>query len=268
LWCSNPEGQKSVPEVLIDKIKCRQAGNCEKSCHLAAIKVELNSPVINRELCDGCGDCVTACPNGALTMVGEYVSVEDIMREIRKDEPYYRKSGGGLTLTGGEPLIQADFARNLLKAAKGYYIDTAIETCGHVSWSQIEKVLPYTNTFLYDIKQMDPVIHKTQTGLSNNLILENAKNLAGMPDLELVFRTPIIPGKNDSSSNLKTIADFALALNINRWEIFAYHKFGEVKYDGLEQEYELSAVEPPSKERMQELIDGIKPVFPGIVITH
>ena len=115
---------------------------------------------------------------------------------------------------------------------------------------------------------MDPVIHETQTGSPNDSILENAKKLTELPDVELVFRTPIVPGKNDSSANLKAIADLAITLNINRWEIFAYHKFGEAKYEGLGQEYGLSDVEPPSKERMQEVIDGIKPIFPGIVQTH
>lgn len=201
-------------------------------------------------------------------LIGNYMTVEEVIRITRKDEPFYRNSGGGITLTGGEPLLQAEFAAELLKAAKVVFLDTSIETCGYVRWEQFEKVIPYTDTFLFDIKNTDPAAHLRQTGFSNELILENLAKLAAVRETDLIFRMPIIPGENDDRENLMAVAALAIKLNIKRWDIMPYHRYGEHKYEELGRHYRFSRLQVPSDSRMEEIISEIKPVFPRIVINH
>ncbi len=191
---------------------------------------------------------------GKQKTVGRDVTVEEILPEILADMPYYRRSGGGLTLSGGEVLAQADFARDLLRAAKEYGLHTAIETAASLPYREIEKLLPYLDLILMDVKHMDPVRHKEYTGVDNALILENARLLAAS-GVELVIRTPVIPGVNDTDADIRAISMFARSLGtVREHHLLPYHRLGTDKYDGLGRRYSLPEIEPPSKERMLHLL--------------
>jgi pyruvate formate lyase activating enzyme len=181
---------------------------------------------------------------------------------------FYWRSGGGLTVTGGEPGLQDEFASSLLKAAKDLHIDTAVETCGCVSWAKLERLLPHTDTFLYDIKHIDSEAHEALTGKPNELILENARRIAQDPGTELILRTPIIPGKNDDREHLLALARFAAELDVSQWDLLPYHQFGEGKYERLGREYRLGHIQPPDEKRMREIQLLVKPIFSRVEIEN
>ena len=186
--------------------------------------------------------------------VGYDVSVADIMPEILSDLPYYRRSGGGVTLSGGEVLCQADFARELLKSCKEAGLHTAIESASSLSFSEIEKLLPYLDLYLMDIKHVDEKKHKEYTGVDNRLILENARRIASS-GVELIIRTPVIPGFNDTAEEIKAISKFASSLpGVKEHHLLPYHRLGTDKYEGLGRKYLLPQIEPPTKERMEYLL--------------
>ena len=187
-------------------------------------------------------------------IVGKDVTVDEIMPEILADVPYYRRSEGGVTLSGGEVLCQADFARELLKACKEAGLHTAIESASSLSFSEIEKLLPYLDLYLMDIKHMDSEKHKEYTGVGNELILENAKKIA-KSGVELIIRTPVIPTFNDTAEDIKAISSFAKTLpGVKEHHLLPYHRLGSDKYKGLGRNYSLKEIEPPSKEKMEYLL--------------
>ena len=191
---------------------------------------------------------------GKVKCVGRDVTVDEIMPEILADIPYYRRSGGGVTLSGGEVLCQADFVAELLKACKAAGLHTAIESAASTSYSEIEKLLPYLDLYLMDIKIMDPIKHKEYTGADNTVILENARRVANS-GVELIIRTPIIPGVNDTAEEVRAISRFAKSLGtVREHHLLPYHRLGQDKYAGLGRSYAFKGVEPPSKERMEYLL--------------
>ena len=186
--------------------------------------------------------------------VGRDVTVSDLMPEILSDMPYYRRSGGGVTLSGGEVLCQADFARELLKACKEEGLHTAVESAASLNFSEIEKILPYLDLYLMDIKHMDSQKHKEYTGVGNERILENAKKIASS-GVELVVRTPVIPGFNDTAEDIRAISRFASSLpGVREHHLLPYHRLGSDKYAGLGRRYSLPEIEPPTKEKMEYLL--------------
>ncbi|MBO5945395.1 MAG: glycyl-radical enzyme activating protein [Clostridia bacterium] len=191
---------------------------------------------------------------GKAKVVGRDVTVDDIMPEILADLPYYRRSGGGVTLSGGEVLGQADFAAELLMRCKEAGLHTAIESAASTSYDKIEKLLPYLDLYLMDIKLMDPVRHREYTGVDNALILENARRVA-KSGVELIIRTPIIPGVNDNEADVAAIAGFARTLgSVREHHLLPYHRLGQDKYAGLGRSYAFRGVEPPTRERMEYLL--------------
>lgn len=195
----------------------------------------------------------TMVEGGKKKTVGRDVTVGEILPEILSDIPYYRRSGGGLTLSGGEVLAQADFARDLLRAAREYGLHTAIETAASLPYSEMEKLLPHLDLVLMDVKHMDPVKHKEYTGVDNTLILENAKTLSES-GVDLIIRTPVIPGVNDSDGDIRAISRFAASLGAREYHLLPYHRLGSDKYDGLGRRYSMSEILPPSRERMEHLL--------------
>ena len=196
----------------------------------------------------------TIIERGKPKTVGRDVSVADIMPEILADLPYYRRSGGGVTLSGGEVLCQADFARELLIACKEAGLHTAIESASSAKFEEIEKLLPYLDLYLMDIKHIDSAKHKEYTGVSNERILENARKIA-QSGVELVIRTPVIPGFNDTPEEIKAISHFAKSLSgVREHHLLPYHRLGMDKYEGLGRNYSLKEIEPPSKEKMEYLL--------------
>ena len=192
--------------------------------------------------------------NGKEKVVGQDVTVEEILPELLSDENYYRRSGGGITLSGGEVLGQPEFARDLLHACKENGLHTAVESTANAPYASIEKILPYLDLYLMDIKHMDSAKHKEYTGAGNERILENAKTLAES-GVELIIRTPVVPGFNDTAEEIRAISRFAASLpGVKEHHLLPYHRLGQDKYTGLGRNYSLKGIEPPSQEKMEYLL--------------
>lgn len=198
----------------------------------------------------------TMMVQGEPKVIGKDVTVAEVMETVEKDRPYYRRTGGGMTLSGGESLCQPEFAAALLRAAQESGIHTAMESMGCAKWEVIERVLPDLDQYLLDIKHMNPEKHREFTGKSNELMLENAKKIAASGLTELSIRVPVIPGFNDTPEEIREIAAFTSTLpNVKRMHLLPYHRLGQDKYIGLQREYLMGDVEPPTQERMQNLLD-------------
>jgi len=198
---------------------------------------------------------VPVCPSQALELLGEGMSVDEILEQVERDGLFFARSGGGLTLSGGEPLLQVDFAVRLLQEAGRRGIHTAMETSGCVPWHDVERVCRHVDQVFYDVKCVDAERHREATGVANGRILENLRRLREtFPELPVVVRTPVVPGFNDSPDEIRAICDFLAGLPGSlRYELLAYHRFGEPKYRKLGNEYPLPGVEPPPPERMDAL---------------
>ena len=194
LWCCNPESQRIEPDVMYDLKKCIGCGKCTKACQQGAIEPG-NLAWIDRTKCIGCGECVNVCPTGALSLKGEVMSINEIIQVLRRDAHYFRQSGGGVTVSGGEPLTQWQFTTELLKACKAQGWETAIETTGLGSDEAIESVIPYVDLVLLDCKSTDPEVHKRVTGVSNERIRKDSAKIAAMAN-KVIMRVPTIPTVN------------------------------------------------------------------------
>lgn len=249
-WCSNPESQNNSPIVMYKKSDCFKCGRCISVCKVGAISFD-NETHIDRKKCTGCGECTNVCPSGALVLKGKTMTIQQAIKELKKDATIFRRSDGGVTLSGGEPLVQHDFASQLLLACKSQGWNTAIETTGFGSSEAIEKVIPYVDTVLLDIKHIDPYTHKKFTGISNEIILKNARRISQIT--KTVVRVPIIPGFNYSYKDIEDIAKFVKTLNnVDTIHLLPYHTFGENKYDLLGIEYTLDGLKRLSKEDLNE----------------
>lgn len=206
------------------------------------------------------GKVQTMTVAGEPKVMGQDVTVEEVMAEVLKDSAHFRRSGGGLTLSGGECLLQPEFASALLQAAKANGITTAIETTGFASFDMIEdKILPFLDTVLMDIKHINPAKHKLFTGQSNEKILENAKKIAKIKGEHLIIRTPVVPTFNDTPEEILAISQFARSLpGVKQHHLLPYHRLGSDKYEGLGRDYLMSHIEPPTKEKMEELLTVAK----------
>ena len=246
-WCSNPEGQSRAPELLFRVRDCLSCMRCVEVCPQHAIKVAGDRVMMaddriiytDRELCKACGACVAACPAGAREIAGREMDVGHVVDEVLKDEIFYRNSGGGVTVSGGSPLVYPDFVAELFRTLKDHAVHTAVETCGAVPWSHFEKVLGLTDLFLYDLKHMDSEIHEAHTGSRNERILENLTRLDGT-GVEIIVRIPVIPSFNDTRESIAAIAGFTMTLSSKPpVQLLPYHTLGRSKYHHLEREYPL-----------------------------
>jgi pyruvate formate lyase activating enzyme len=241
-WCCNPESQAGRPELTWLRERCLGCDRCQTVCPEDALRTSGDGvKVVDYNRCNLCGCCSAECPGEALTLIGRRVTVEEVLAEAVRDALYFEASGGGLTLSGGEPLAQPDFAAELLRRykheEKGRH--TAVETCGFAEWPVFEKLAEDVDLFLYDLKHMDPLEHQRLTGVDNRLILENVRRLAEA-GRALVIRLPLITGINDSAQNLEATADFVRALpGVSRIDLLPYHRLGESKYRRLGKAYAL-----------------------------
>lgn len=260
LWCANPESQDIKSEISSLFKRCINCGICEEVCPQNAISADEGVYRINHELCDNCGLCAEECYAQSKQMTGKEVTVDEVMEEIRKDAVFYKRSGGGVTLSGGEPLLQADFALEILKRCKEMKIHTVIETCGYCDNSVIKNIAEYLDLIYFDIKHMDSEKHKMCTGVSNEKILENLKTLDDMRK-DIIIRVPIIPSYNDSDEDIKSVAKYCLSLkSVKKIELLPYHGLGEYKYKSIGKEYKLAGLKEPSIESMNRLCEIIKDV--------
>jgi pyruvate formate lyase activating enzyme len=256
-WCHNPEGQTPTPELMYRKQRCNGCSDCVKACPREAIAHAARQISINRRNCNLCGKCSKKCPTDALTIIGKETTVKEVTKEIDKDAVFYDESKGGITASGGEPLMQVDFLNALLEKCKERYIHTAVDTCGYAPKEAFEKVKDKVDLFLYDIKLMDNKKHMRYTGVSNKLILENFQKLAENGN-ELLVRFPIIPGINDDEDNVTKTAGFALSHGIENISILPYHRAGTEKYKSLGKAYRMKKTLSPSDEKMKAIKEKLE----------
>jgi len=244
LWCANPESISPVPQLFYFENLCTRCYRCVEACpNKATTKTQDGAIKIDRSLCKACGKCVEVCPNKAREISGKPMTVEQVLEEVKKDALFYQNSGGGVTVSGGEPTLQPDFLWHLLQRCQESGIHTTLDTSGFVKPEILRRVLEHTDLVLYDIKHMDPAKHKELTGVDNRLILENARMIAAMGK-PMIIRVPLIPGHNDSKENLKALAEFMLSLGLKRVDLLPYHSLGKIKYYRLGMEYKLSDLKP------------------------
>jgi len=249
-WCHNPEGRLPRPQLMVRLNRCRQCGDCLEACPQGAIRLD-NKVYTDPALCQGCGMCALACVHGARELVGRTVTVPELLREIERDVVFFDQSGGGVTLTGGEPLMQEQFATELLQACRTHGIHTAVDTSGYASWKVVAEVAQYTDLFLYDLKHMDDALHKKYTGVSNRPILRNLRRLVE-GGAKVIVRIPLIPEVNDNEENLRLTAQFLAGLpKLIGVEVLPYHDIAQAKYSALELEYRLPDLASPTAERVE-----------------
>lgn len=257
LWCHNPESNSVKQELFYDPRKCISCRACMAVCDNGCHIFDEAEHTFIREGCTTCGKCASVCMAGALEAVGDEKTVEEVIAEVMKDEVFYENSGGGMTLSGGEPMMQFDFTYELLKAAKEKGLHTCIETCGYAKEEQYRKIADLVDIFLFDYKETDPVKHKEYTGADNRLIINNLKMLDDM-GCNIILRCPIIPTLNDRDDHLSGIADMANILkNVLEINIEPYHPLGSGKSDMLGKEYALKELTFPEEATVQEWIDKI-----------
>ena len=270
-WCSNPESQRLEPELAVNPGRCLTFSKCTRclqACLRGAIIREADDSLrIDRALCDGCPkNCAQACPSQGLIVYGEERSVDDVLKVVEQDAAFYTRSSGGMTLSGGEPLLQADYALALLREARRRRIKTAVETCGMVPWKTMEAAAQYLNYVLYDIKHMDGAVHQEQTGCHNEAILDNFRRLAELaPETPILARTPVIPGFNDSEEAIAAIAEFVKPYPNTRFEMLPYHRLGTQKYLFLDRVPPMAEV-TLDKSVMPKLIATAKSVLGDRVV--
>ncbi|MDD4540362.1 MAG: glycyl-radical enzyme activating protein [Lentisphaeria bacterium] len=258
-WCHNPESIRPEPELGLIATKCVSCGDCVPACprHAHAISAD-GQHHIDRQLCNGCGQCVDSCYRQALELYGQEMSPADVAAVIREDRAFYESSKGGATLSGGEPLLQSDFCAELLAMLRQEGLHCAVDTCGNVPWTAIEKVIPYTALFLYDLKHINSAKHRQGTGAGNELILANLRRLAttGRP---IEIRMPIIPGYNDDDDTLRQAGAFLASLpNISAVKILGYHSLARSKYLAIGRDDTMPDVPSPSKADLQHVADTLK----------
>jgi len=259
LWCSNPESQKSMPELGFIEARCVGQEACGAPCVSACLEEAVvldgrGEPAIDRDGCNNCGRCAEACSHDALKLVGREMSVAEVLAEVEKDRAFYRRSGGGITVGGGEPLAQYRFTAELLEGAQAEYLHTAIETSGHVAWERLETVLRYADLLHFDLKHMDPRRHEELTGQSNELILGNVARILRIKEPEdVVIRIPVIPGCNDSVENIRESAMFVAESGFTQIELMPYHQFGVSKYRQYGMVYQLDEPAPAAEGDLPSL---------------
>lgn len=246
VWCHNPEGIKSKGQLAYYGDKCIGCGECVSLCANSAHYIENGKHFYDREKCIGCGKCAEDCFGNSLTFYGKEVNADELFPLLIEDKDFYENSGGGVTLSGGECLLQADFCAEILKMLKKSGIHTAVDTCGFVAGEAFDKVIPYTDLFLYDLKAFDEEVHIKCTGKSNKLILENLKYIDACGK-NIEIRIPYVPGFNDNQ--IPEIAGFISNLNnISKVKILPYHNFAGTKYKALDMENTLPERLPSKNE--------------------
>lgn len=219
-WCHNPESQSCKKQILFYKDKCSGCGKCKTVCQYSL------------KNCDFCGKCALFCPNEAREICGKEYTIEEVFAEIIKDKDFYLSSGGGVTFSGGECMLQIDFLSEILQKCKENGIHTAVDTAGSVPWEYFERILPYTDLYLYDVKCISEEVHKDGTGVSNRLILENLKNLI-LHQAKIIVRVPVVPGFNVNDFEMEKIKAFLQQYSIRNVEFLPYHAMGEHKWGAI-----------------------------------
>lgn len=265
-WCHNPESQAPTPQLLLYSERCIGCAACLEACRHGVIVSGPGGIVTDLAHCAACGDCVEACYAEARVLAGRTMTVAQVMAEVERDAAFYEQSSGGVTFSGGEPLAQPGFLLALLRAAHRRGLHTALDTCGYAPWPVLDRVRPYVDLFLYDLKLMDDARHRAVTGVSNEVILGNVRALAAAGH-RLRLRVPLIPGVNDDEANVRTLAAFAAALpgmegglegGLQGIDLLAYHPTARDKYRRLNRDYPLPDLDPPSDDALAAVAQRLR----------
>ncbi|MBI2200601.1 MAG: glycyl-radical enzyme activating protein, partial [Armatimonadetes bacterium] len=258
LWCHSPESICPKPEIVWYQNRCVQCGRCVKACPEGLRTFERYAPEgIDRDACKRCGRCVEACPQNALEMKGGRTTAGEVADEARRLLPFFRRSGGGVTLTGGEPTLQADFSHAVLALCRAEGIHTAIETCGLAPWESLRRLAGVTDLFLYDLKHGKEEMHRRLTGVSISRIVENLERLAGS-GAQVIVRVPVIPGCNDSPEVIRLIGHRAREAAVNRITLLPFNPSAGGKYSWLQRRYALDGVKRQTDAEMRFLEDLLR----------
>ncbi len=256
-WCHNPENISRKSEIIIYEARCIRCGQCFEVCPQRKDKTPAPADSANITParppvdCTLCGACAEACPTGARSLLGHLMEVDQLLAEILADRVFYEESQGGVTFSGGEPLLQFEFLKAVLQACREQGLHTAVDTCGFAPWEHLHELVPLTNLFLYDLKFFDDAQHREYTGVSNRLIFDNLRALAQMHPA-IWLRIPIIPGVNNSAGELQAMARLAAKLpGLQQVNVLPYHKTGVQKFRRLGQPYTLPDTAPPSSGQME-----------------
>jgi pyruvate formate lyase activating enzyme len=234
------------------KTRCTICDECVGNCGRNALSFARRQLVVNKERCDLCGLCAEKCPTDALTFVGKELTVMKVMQEVEKDSSFYDESKGGVTFSGGEPLMQIDFLDSVLAECKARGVRTAVDTSGYAPWDAVERIADKVDLFLYDIKAMDDGVHRKYTGVSNKWILDNFRRLAECGS-NLYVRFVVIPGINDDKANITETAEFVKTCGVKQVYLLPYHRAGTEKYKGLGRSYKLGTLRSPSDRRLKAI---------------
>jgi pyruvate formate lyase activating enzyme len=257
-WCHNPESQSPTPEMMVRANRCVRCGACFDVCEQGAVYRQELSYATDSARCTLCGACEEVCYAGAREIVGREMTQAQVMAEIERDIPFYDESGGGVTFSGGEPLMQPDFLSALLQACRCASIHTALDTCGFAPWQTLDLVREHIDLFLYDLKLMDAARHRQHTGVSNRSILHNLEALSRAGHA-IELRVPLLPGLNDDEENLSAIARFAATLpRLAGITLLPYHAAATEKYERLGRQYRLHGLRPPSDTSLTETTDVLQ----------
>ncbi len=248
-WCSNPESQNPRPEFEFVEGSCIGCGTCVSVCPTGARKDPKN---YDKDNCISCYKCANMCPTDALRIVGKEKTVDELVEEVLREQVFYASSGGGVTLSGGEVLMQADFAAELIDKLHEAHVHVALETSGFATWENASKVLLRADLVLYDLKHMDEARHMKYTGVSNKPILDNARKLATVSSEKIVYRIPLIGNVNATMENIRAIGEFANKTHVNRVDLLPYHTFGASKYEKLGRIYGCADYYTPSEEDLKD----------------
>lgn len=256
-WCSNPESINPIPEIFLRDERCDQCGKCLEVCIPQAISLGENSIEIDRTKCDLCLKCEEICPTSVINCTGKKVSVNEVVLEAMQDEIFYNNSGGGITISGGEPLFQPKFTLKLLKQFKERAIHTTIDTTGFASWEDFNEILNYTDLVLFDIKHLNSQVHLKFTGVKNELILRNLENVL-KKNVKIWIRVPVIPDFNDSSEYMEELAIFLKDKSVDKVSLLPYHEWGKHKYKFLGRVYPMQNAQFIDEKLIQDFKQTIE----------
>jgi pyruvate formate lyase activating enzyme len=251
-WCANPESQRFEPELMLEAGRCIRCGACLTACPRGAAHRTASGIAQDAARCAGCGRCAEVCYAEGRVLAGRRVTAGGVLAEVLRDEPFFRNSGGGVTLGGGEPLAQPDFAAALLRLCRARGLHTAIETCGQAPWTACEDVRPWTDVFLFDLKHVDGERHRAATGADLARILTNLDRLAD--GAQVVVRVPLIPGFNDAPDVVSALAERARAAGVREMRLLPYHRLGQSKYARLGRAYAFAHAAPLAPAQIEALV--------------